>query len=241
MTQSHLTIAVGGIDTDVGKTYVTGLLARHLLQLGHTVTTLKLVQTGCTGISDDIRLHRQLMGQPLSELDRDSTTCPYLFPFPASPVLAARMVGQSIDEAVLDRSLSTLQQRHTWVLVEGAGGLLVPLTANLLLLDFYAARRLPMILVGSPRLGSINHIRLSLEAIKVRNLPLLGLVYNLHGEHPKEIVGDTLLECRKALADYGFAQRLVILPDLRESSSAAWQPLIDAARQLQQGEGGQSS
>lgn len=241
MTQSHLTIAVGGIDTDVGKTYVTGLLARHLLQLGHTVTTLKLVQTGCTGISDDIRLHRQLMGQPLSEWDRDGTTCPYLFPFPASPVLAARMVGQSIDEAVLDRSLSTLQQRHTWVLVEGAGGLLVPLTANLLLLDFYAARRLPMILVGSPRLGSINHIRLSLEAIRARNLPLLGLVYNLHGEHPKEIVQDTLMECRKALVDYGFAQRLVILPDIRESSSAAWQPLVDAARQLQQGESAQEA
>ena len=241
MTHAPITIAVGGIDTDVGKTYVTGLLARHLLQLGHTVTTLKLVQTGCTGLSDDIKLHRQLMGQPLGEVDRDGTTCPYLFPFPASPLLAARMVGQSIDEAVLDRSLTTLQQRHEWVLVEGAGGLLVPLNDHLLLLDYYAARNLPMVLVGSPRLGSINHIRLSLEAIKARHLPLLGLVYNLYGEHPKEIVQDTLVECRKALADYGFAQRLVILPDLRESSSAAWQPLIDAARQLQQGEGGQSS
>lgn len=241
MTHSQITIAIGGIDTDVGKTYVTGLLARHLLQLGYTVTTLKLVQTGCTGISDDIKLHRQLMGQPLADVDRDATTCPYLFPFPASPLLAARMVGQSIDEAVLDRSLHTLQQHHEWVLVEGAGGLLVPLTANLLLLDYYAARRLPTILVGSPRLGSINHIRLSLEAIKARHLPLLGLVYNLYGEYPREIVQDTLVECRKALADYGFAQRLVLLPDLRESSSAAWQPLIDAARQLAQGERDQPS
>ncbi|MGD9946905.1 MAG: dethiobiotin synthase [Desulfobulbus sp.] len=236
MSQPQYTIAIGGIDTDVGKSYITGLFARHLLQLGHCVTTLKLVQTGCTELSDDIQLHRKLMGQPLSEFDRDGTTCPYLFPFPASPLLSARMVGKTIEESVLDQSIHTLQQRHQWLLVEGAGGLLVPITANLLLLDFYAARKMPMILVGSARLGSINHIRLSLEAIKARNIPLLGLVYNLYGDHPKEIVQDTLLECRKALTDYGFSQRLVIVPDLRESSAASWQVLVDAAREWQEGQ-----
>lgn len=234
MTQAQYTIAIGGIDTDVGKTYVTGLFARHLLQLGHSVTTLKLVQTGCTGLSDDIQLHRKLMGQPLTDFDRDGTTCPYLFPFPASPLLSARMVGKTIEESVLDQAIATLQKRHQWLLVEGAGGLLVPLTVNLLLLDFYAARKMPMILVGSPRLGSINHIRLSLEAIKARDIPLLGLVYNLYGDHPKEIVQDTLLECRKALTDYGFDQHLVIVPDMRESEAASWQVLADAARALKE-------
>ncbi|MDD2463109.1 MAG: dethiobiotin synthase [Desulfobulbus sp.] len=234
MTQPQYTIAIGGIDTDIGKSYITGLFARHLLQLGHSVTTLKLVQTGCTEISDDIKLHRKLMGQDLTDFDREGTTCPYLFPFPASPVLAARMVGKRIEESVLDQSLVALQNRHQWLLVEGAGGLLVPLTANLLLLDFYAARNIPMILVGSPRLGSINHIRLSLEAIKARNIPLLGLVYNLYGDYPKEIVQDTLLECSKALTDYDFAQRLVIVPDIRESSAASWQVLADAAREWQE-------
>ncbi|WP_448874354.1 dethiobiotin synthase [Desulfobulbus propionicus] len=230
MIQPQYTIAVGGIDTDVGKSYITGLLARYLLQLGQTVTTLKLVQTGCTELSDDIKLHRKLMGQPLTDFDRDGTTCPYLFPFPASPALAARMVGKTIEEAVLDRSLATLQQRHQWLLVEGAGGLLVPLNAELILLDYYAGRQLPMILVGSPRLGSINHIRLSLEAIRARNIPLLALVYNLYGDHPRDIVQDTLRECQRALADYGFAQRLVIVPDIRESSAAGWQVIVDAAQ-----------
>lgn len=232
MTQAQFTIAIGGIDTDIGKTYVTGLFARYLLQLGHSVTTLKLVQTGCTEISDDIQLHRKLMGQPLSDFDRDGTSCPYLFPFPASPVLAARMVGRTIEESVLDQSIAQLQKRHQWLLVEGAGGLLVPLTPNCVLLDFYAARNMPMILVGSPRLGSINHIRLSLEAIKARNIPLLGLVYNLYGDHPKEIVQDSLSECQKALSFYGFDQRLVIVPDIRESNAASWQILADAAREM---------
>ncbi len=232
MSQSQYTIAIGGMDTDVGKTFMTGLFARYLLQMGHTVTTLKLVQTGCTEMSDDIRVHRQLMHEPLTDFDRDGTTCPYLFPFPASPRLSARMVGQTIDEAVLDRSLATLRNRYQWLLVEGAGGLLVPLNDHLLLLDYYAAHHLPMVLVGSARLGSINHIRLSLEAIKARGIPLLGMVYNLHGDNPPEIVQDTLQECRNALQDYGMSERMVIVPDVKESNAASWQVIVDAARNL---------
>lgn len=231
MIKPHCTIAVAGIDTDVGKSYVTGLLARSLCQQNRNVTTLKLVQTGCRETSDDIQLHRKLMGQPLTDFDRDGTTCPYVFSYPASPLLAARMVGKTIEAEELDRATATLQANYEWLLVEGAGGLLVPLNPHLLLLDYFAARQLPLILVTSPRLGSINHTRLSLEAIKTRNVPLLGLVYNLFGDHPREIVQDTLLECRKALADYGFAETIVLMPDIKESTSAAWQTLVTAAQQ----------
>lgn len=226
MSANQRTLAIGGIDTDVGKTYATGLLARYLHQQGHAITTLKLVQTGCTAASDDIKLHRQLMGQPLSSFDQEGTTCPYLFPFPASPRLSARMVGSTIETPVLDQAMATLQAHHDWLLVEGAGGLLVPLNNTLLLLDYYAARRLPMILVTSPRLGSINHTRLSLEAIKARSIPLLGLVYNLHGVFPREIVQDTLVESRRALVDYGFSETVVLLPDAKESTAVAWQALL---------------
>jgi dethiobiotin synthetase len=231
MSTPQYTIAVGGIDTDVGKSYVTGLLARYLVHQEETVTTLKLVQTGCPGISDDIRLHRKLMGQALTDYDQDGTTCPYVFPYPASPSLAARMVGTTIEAAVLDQAMTTLQTHYQWLLVEAAGGLLVPLNDQLLLLDYLAAKGMPLILVSSPRLGSINHTRLSLEAIRARQIPLLGLVYNLYGDHPKEIVQDTLAECRKALADYGFADRIVLVPDIKESTAAAWQPLVTAAQQ----------
>jgi dethiobiotin synthetase len=231
MTKSHYTIAVGGIDTDVGKSYATGLLARYLLQQKQNVTTLKLVQTGCRGTADDIQLHRKLMGQPLTDFDRNGTSCPYVFPFPASPLLAARMASETIEAEVLDRAMATLQANYEWLLVEGAGGLLVPLNPHLLLLDYFAAKKLPLILVSSPRLGSINHTRLSLEAIKARNIHLLGVVYNLFGDHPREIVQDTLFECRKALTDYGFAETIVLVPDIKESASGAWQSLVTAARQ----------
>ncbi|MCL1980007.1 MAG: dethiobiotin synthase [Proteobacteria bacterium] len=226
MTTPHRTIAVGGIDTDVGKSYVTGLLARHLVQQGHSVTTFKPIQTGCREMSEDIVLHRRLMEQSLTEFDRNGTTCPYLFPFPASPRLAARMVGATIDISVLDQAVATLQGHFDWLLVEGAGGLMVPINEQWRLLDYYAARGFPLVLVTTPRLGSINHTRLSLEAIKARSIRLLGTVYNLFGDHPREIVQDTFLEIRQALVDYSLAQTVVIVPDIRESKTAAWAPLL---------------
>ena len=232
MNHTARTIAIGGIDTDAGKSIATGLLARYLLDQGQKVTTLKLVQTGCSGFSEDILLHRRLMGQPLGEWDRDGTTCPYVFPFPASPSLAARLAGKRIEAPILDQAMITLAQSHDWLLVEGAGGLLVPLNDHLLLLDYFAQRRLPLLLVTSPRLGSINHTRLSLEAIRHRAIPLLGLVYNLHGEHPREIVQDTLHECRRALSAHGFAENIVLLPDMKESTATGWEPVLAAAEEF---------
>ena len=76
---------VGGIDTDIGKTVATGWLAAKLMRQGFSVITQKIVQTGCTGISDDILVHRRLQNLPLLPEDTDGTTCPYLFGYPCSP------------------------------------------------------------------------------------------------------------------------------------------------------------
>lgn len=227
MTGTQHTIAICGIDTGVGKSIVTGLLARFLADSGRSVTTLKLVQTGCTGLSEDIRQHRELMGAPLSDFDKNGTTCPYVFPFPSSPRLAARLEGKIIEAPVLDQATTVLQEEYQWLLVEGAGGLLVPLTEELTLLDYLAERGYPMVLVSSPRLGSINHTLLSLEALQGRNIKLLGIAYNLHGDTPREILQDTLRECKQGLKTYGFEQTLIMVPDLKESRATNWGVLID--------------
>ena len=112
------------------------------------------------------------------------------------------------------------------LIIEGAGGLLVPLTRSLLLLDYLAERSYPIIMVTSPRLGSINHTLLCLEAIKHRNMQLSGLVYNLHGDHPREIVTDSLKMFKQFLDRYGFQKKVVILPDIRESRSTNWDILL---------------
>ena len=228
MGMSCTTLSIAGIDTDIGKSVVTGLLASFLHSRGKAVTTLKLVQTGCEGVAEDILLHRKLMGIEPTPLDRRGITCPYVFPKPASPALAAKLVQQRIEPLVLDQAAAQLQEEHEWLLVEGAGGLMVPLNEDLLLIDYLAEKQYPMILVTSPKLGSINHTRLSLEALKNRDIQVLGLVYNLYRATGGEIVQDSLAECRKALKDYGFPPHVVLMPDLSESKAVNWRVLLSA-------------
>ena len=177
---------VSGIDTDIGKTYATGIIAKSLMQQGVNVITQKLVQTGVSvnsdsgemNIADDIVTHRQLMGIPLQPCDIDSSTCPYRYEKPASPHLATRLSGEVLDPELITSATKRLQAEYDLVLLEGAGGLLVPITEQLLTLNYIAAQGYPIVLVTSGRLGSINHTLLSLEAIKARGLSVHSVIYN---------------------------------------------------------------
>ncbi|MBN8791597.1 MAG: ATP-dependent dethiobiotin synthetase BioD [Stenotrophomonas nitritireducens] len=181
-------IFVGGIDTEIGKTVVTGWLARQWIEQGREVITQKLVQTGCVGASDDILLHRRLMGSGLFDEDRDGTTMPALYAYPASPHLAAKLESRALDLDAIAAATARLRARYDTVLVEGAGGLLVPLTAELLTLDYVAAQGWPVILVTSGRLGSINHTLLSLEAIAARGIALHGIAWNSRDDGSDEVI-----------------------------------------------------
>jgi len=224
--QSVKNIAICGIDTGVGKSVVTGLMAAFLRNQGRRVITQKPVQTGCTGRPEDILLHRQLMGTSWNEFDEAGLTCSYSFPFAGSPHLAAALAGQRIDPECISKATRELASGHDLVLVEGAGGLLVPMTEEVLQLDYFAEQGYPLVLVTSPRLGSINHTLLSLEAIRARNMTLLGLVYNLHGDHPIEIVRDSRRIMERGLHQHGFSCPLVLLPDYHESRSTNWQSIF---------------
>jgi len=182
---------VSGIDTDAGKSVVTGLLARRWRAEGRRVMTQKFIQTGNRSMSEDIELHRRLMGIPLQPEDLDGTTCPLIFTYPSSPQLAARLDGREIDLSQVDRSSQTLLERYDVVLLEGAGGLFVPLTDTYSTIDYIAERKLPLILVTSSRLGSINHTVLSLEACRARGIEVAMLAYNLYPVTDTPIVEDT--------------------------------------------------
>jgi len=188
---------VSGIDTGVGKTVATGLLARAYRERGVSVITQKLVQTGGVGISEDIREHRRLMGVPLLPEDRAGLTCPAVYPLPASPHLAAEQAGRGLDGERLAASARELATRYEMVLVEGAGGLCVPLTRTLLTVDWVARQGWPVVLVTSPRLGSINHTLLSLEALRTRGMALAAVLYNRHEPVLPAIAADT----RRVIAD----------------------------------------
>jgi dethiobiotin synthetase len=160
-----------GIDTDCGKTFITGLLAKQCINKGKQCITQKLVQTGCSGtIADDILEHRRIMQIPLLSEDYNHNTNPYIFKFPASPHLAAELESTTIDITKLHESIQNLSNKYEIVLCEAAGGICVPLTPTYLFSDFIQECGYPIILVSSSKLGSINHTLLSIEFCKRHNI-----------------------------------------------------------------------
>jgi len=216
-------VFVAGIDTAVGKTVATGMLAAWFQRHDCRVITHKLIQTGCMGASEDIAEHRRLMGLELLAEDEQGLTCPATYPFPASPHLAARLEGQSIDVQSLADSAERLAGQYDVVLVEGAGGLRVPLARGCTTIDLIAQRAWPVILVSSCRLGSINHTLLSLDALDARRVSLAAVLYNLHHVAPDAIVADTRDILRDALLSLSANVPLVDLPrDSDPRVAAVW-------------------
>lgn len=194
------TIFLSGIDTDAGKTYATVFLARKFQSEGRSVITQKFIQTGCTDTSEDIEAHRRLMGTDMLPEDLDGTTAPIIFTYPASAQLAAKIDGREIDLSLVDRSTEILAQRYDTVIIEGAGGLMVPINDDFFTIDYIASRRLPVALVTNGVLGSINHTILSLEALEHRGIEIAYVIYNKHFDTDAVIAADTLGFIRRYLA-----------------------------------------
>lgn len=182
---------ITGIDTDAGKSYATAWLARRFSEQGKRVITQKFIQTGNVGYSEDIELHRRITATgPLPE-DSEGLTAPIIFSYPASAQLAAEIDGREIDLELIDNARRELERRYDLVLVEGAGGMMVPITDTFYAIDYAATRNLPIVLVTNARLGSINHTILSLELLRQRKLPLYAVVFNHHFDNDAVIAKDT--------------------------------------------------
>lgn len=205
---------VSGIHTDAGKSYCTGWFARQLMDEGKSVVTQKFIQTGNHAMSEDIEVHRRLMGTGLLAEDLDHTTAPLIFSHPCSPQLAARLDGRDIDMKVVDDSTEILEQRFDVVLIEGAGGLMVPITDDFLTIDYIASRSLPLIMVVNSTLGSINHALLSFEAIKARGIEMPIVLYNTHFDTDPLIADDTRGFISRYLAKHFPASQLLLVPSL---------------------------
>ncbi len=183
---------VTGTDTDAGKTFATGWYARRLMDRGLKVVTMKFIQTGCTDSSDDLLLHRRLMGIDLLPEDREMLTAPEIYTYPASPHLSARIDNRPVDLDKIWNAACRLADRYDIVLIEGAGGPLVPIDDNgTLTLDFPKTHGIPSLLVTNARLGSISHTLLTLEALTARGINVKTVLFNHHYDTDPLIAPDT--------------------------------------------------
>lgn len=174
-------IFVTGTDTGVGKTVVSAALALTLKQSGNKVAVMKPVQTGTDlGGYLDIEFIQSVIETkyPLDDV------CPYRFSHPLAPLVAANLARERIDLERIKSCYYKLASIHDTVIVEGAGGLLIPLTDNYLMSDLASNLGLSLIIVTRPSLGTLNHTLLTVESAKARGLKVMGIVINQFPSHP---------------------------------------------------------
>ena len=191
---------ITGIDTDAGKSFATGWLAKLIMAQGKSVITQKFVQTGNLEFSEDIEVHRKIMGIPLTTVDKIGITAPVIFTYPASPDLAARIDGKELDLSLIEEASETLSKTYEHLLIEGAGGIMVPLKGEYLTIDYIKDHNLPSVVVTNGQLGSISHTLLTLYAIKQYGIDLTEVIYNHHFDKDPTISADTIDYIRRYLA-----------------------------------------
>lgn len=181
-------VFVSGTDTDVGKTVVGAGIAGALKVRGIDVGVMKPVQTGVTpeerdaGIGDGAFLKRAAgVDDPLSLIS------PVCLKHPMAPLVASRIEGRSVDLLAVAAAFRELAKRHEYLVVEGAGGLAVPVKGRLLMVDLAVQLRLPVIIVARPGLGTINHTLMSVEFARLYGAKVLGIVINGYPEKPSEV------------------------------------------------------
>jgi dethiobiotin synthetase len=173
-------VFVTGTDTGVGKTLFACALIRGLRARGIDAGGMKPVETGVQdGEPGDALALRRAAGA--SDLLED--VCPQRFSLPAAPTAAATEEQRSVDLDAIRRAHRTLSKRHAFLVIEGAGGLLVPTADGATMADLARALSVPLLVVARASLGTINHTRLTLEAARGRNLDVLGVVIS-HANGP---------------------------------------------------------
>jgi len=170
---------ITGTDTGVGKSLVTGALAASMKSRGIDVGVMKPVETGCRRRSgkrfpQDASFLQYMAGTD----DLLDEIVPYRLTAPLAPQVAAAMEGVRIDLNRIKQIYRKISSRHTVTLVEGAGGLMVPITQTHCMLELIQRLRLPVLLVSRAGLGTLNHTLLSLHCLARRQIPVVGFILN---------------------------------------------------------------
>ncbi|MFA5111361.1 MAG: dethiobiotin synthase [Desulfobaccales bacterium] len=206
---------ITGTDTDVGKTWVAAGLTAALRQRGIKAVYFKPIQSGCPVeggrlIPTDARLARDLAGlaEPLEVLT------PVALALPLAPGVAAAQAGVEVDLDLIAASLEDLAARYDFLVVEGAGGLYVPLIGlDFLVLDLIRWLALPLAVVAKSGLGTINHTVLTVKAAQQAGIEVVGVILNRYPETPN-LAARTNPEVIAALTGVPILGRLPEVGDL---------------------------
>lgn len=170
---------ITGTDTGVGKTYVTAALISTMKEKGLNVSPMKPVETGCRRRggklfpSDTLKLiHSSGSKETIDRIN------PYRFRHPLAPSVAAEIEGIVIKKKKIISAYKYLHNKYDITIIEGAGGVMVPVYKRYLIIDLMKDLNAPVLIVSRPGLGTINHTLLTIDALRAREIDIIGVVIN---------------------------------------------------------------
>jgi dethiobiotin synthetase len=202
---------VTGTDTEVGKTVIAGAIANWFLRQGLRVAVSKPVATGCVRrregwVSEDAEFLASCADArfPLDLI------CPQRYREPLAPAVAADRAKEPLDWEAIERSFRLMTPESDTIVVEGVGGILVPLDAKHTTLDLARWLNLPTVIVARANLGTINHTLMTVETLRRANVPIAGVVINRYPAESASVAEET---APRYIERFGKAPILAIVPN----------------------------
>jgi dethiobiotin synthetase len=207
-------LLITGTDTGIGKTLIAGAIAANLRKHGLRVGVLKPAASGCVKrreglVSEDAEFLAHCADTP-HPLD---IIAPQRFAEPLAPAIAAQRLNVSLDWDAIQRSLGMIARDSDVLIVEGVGGIMVPMDAKYTMLDVAQWLKLPAVVVARPNLGTINHTLLTVNALRGAKVKVPGVVVN---RYPAESAGVAEETNPRAIEKWGKVPVLAIVPDVKE-------------------------
>ncbi|MGB7158081.1 MAG: dethiobiotin synthase [Tepidisphaeraceae bacterium] len=205
-------LLVTGTDTGIGKTVVAGAIADWFRRQGNRVAVLKPAGSGCVRrreglVSEDAEFlaHCADARHPLDVI------CPVRYVEPLAPAIAAERAKEPLDWAAIDRSIAAMSTGSDVMVVEGVGGLMVPMDPKHTFLDVARWLTLPAVVVARPNLGTINHTLLTVNALREAGVKVAGVVINRYPAQNADVASETN---PRAIERWGKAPVLCVVPDV---------------------------
>lgn len=193
---------ITGTDTGVGKTLVAGGLAALYKSKGLDVGVMKPIATGCKRVNNALVSDDAVFLKLSAEVDDSYEVInPISLEQSLAPIVAARLSNTKIDLDKIHEAYDTLCERHDYLIVEGIGGLLVPIDEYYFIVDLANELELPLIVVSRPDLGTINHTLLTVSYARAHGLDVKGIIINESVENNDDIVKRTNMDEIKRLTD----------------------------------------
>ena len=207
-------LLITGTDTGIGKTLIAGAIAAHLRLQGQRVAVLKPAASGCVRrreglVSEDAEFLAHCADTP-HPLD---VVAPIRFLEPLAPAVAAERMKTTLDWESVQRSMNRITRNADVLIVEGVGGIMVPMDAEHTMLDLAAWLKLPAVIVARPNLGTINHTLLTARALKSAGVRVAGVVIN---RYPAENAGTAEETNPRAIEKWGKLPVLCIVPEVKD-------------------------